>query len=69
MDRELPEGEHYGLIAQEVEKVLPQVVKTDENGEKAIAYTEIIPILIESIKKQQQMITELQTKIDQLIQK
>jgi len=68
-ERCFPEGRHSGFIAQEVEKVLPEVVKTDENGEKAIAYNEIIPLLVEAMKQQQKMIEELQTKLNQLIQK
>lgn len=52
-------GKHYGVIAQEVEKVLPEIVRTDPNGDKAVAYTELIPILIEAVKEQQKQI-ELQ---------
>lgn len=58
-DKGLPEGRHYGVIAQEIEKVLPEVVNTGPNGEKAVAYTEIIPVLIEAIKEQQKQIDEL----------
>jgi len=53
-----------GLIAQEVEKVLPDVVKTvDSTGEKLLAYTSIIPYLIESIKEQQEQIEVLKSKL------
>jgi hypothetical protein len=58
-DREFPEGRHYGMIADDVEKVLPEVVKEGINGEKGIKYAEIVPVLIEAIK-------ELQKQIDQL---
>jgi hypothetical protein len=50
-DRGFPEGEHYGVIAQDAEKVLPEVVKEGPDGGKAIAYSEIIPVLIESIRE------------------
>jgi hypothetical protein len=50
-DRELPEGRHYGLVAQDVEQVLPEAVKENSDGEKAIAYSELIPVLVESIKE------------------
>jgi hypothetical protein len=40
-----------GLIAQEVEKVMPEVVLTDENGYKAIAYGNLVGLLIESVKE------------------
>lgn len=49
----------YGLIAQEVEAVLPELVYTGEDGYKAIEYNRIIPFLIESIKELQKEIDEL----------
>jgi hypothetical protein len=41
----------YGLSAQEVEQVLPEIVKTRENGLKGVNYLNIIAILIESVKE------------------
>jgi hypothetical protein len=63
--KNFPDGRHYGVIAQEIEKVLPEVVNTDAKGEKSVAYTEIIPVLIEAVKEQQTMITSLQAIIAQ----
>jgi hypothetical protein len=40
-----------GVIAQEVEAVLPQVVATRNNGFKAVRYEKIVPLLIEAIKE------------------
>jgi len=40
-----------GLIAQEVQKVLPDVVNEDENGVLSVAYTELIPLLIEAFNQ------------------
>ena len=40
-----------GVIAQEVETVLPEVVNTNENGIKSVAYGNIVGLLIESIKE------------------
>lgn len=65
-DREFSESLQYGLIAQEVEKVFPEMVMTDEKGEKAIAYYQLIPMLLEALKQQQQQIDNLQKKVDQL---
>lgn len=48
-----------GLIAQEVEKVLPNIVYTDEEGNKLINYIALIPVLIESVKALQAEVTEL----------
>jgi len=42
---------HAGVIAQEVEKVLPEVVYTDKDGMKSVAYGNIIGLLIEAIKE------------------
>jgi len=42
----------YGLIAQEVEKVFPEMVKTiSENGYKGVDYVKLIPVLLEGIKE------------------
>ena len=49
-----PEGaRRVGLIAQEVETVLPEVVRTDASGMKAVAYGDIVALLIQAIKEQQ----------------
>ena len=50
-----------GIIAQEVEEVLPEVVYTDEVGMKSVSYGNIVALLIEAIKEQQKMIEELKT--------
>lgn len=52
-----------GLLAQNVEKVLPQLVATDKEGTKSVAYQNMIPVLIEAIKKQQQQIQLLEAKM------
>jgi hypothetical protein len=48
-----------GLIAQDVKEVLPEVVREDEKGYLSINYSDIVPLLIESIKQQQKQIEEL----------
>lgn len=40
-----------GVMAQEVEKVFPQIVSTDNNGVKRVSYDALIPLLIEAIKE------------------
>ena len=54
------EGNQVGLIAQNVEKVYPELVKTYEDGYKAVNYDGLIPVLIEGIKEQQQQISSLE---------
>ena len=57
------EGHDVGVIAQEIEEVLPEVVTTRDNGYKAVKYEKIVPLLIEAIKEQQVQIDELKTQI------
>ena len=65
-DKGFPEGRHYGVVAQEVERVLPEVVKDGPGGEKSVSYTEIVPVLIEAIKEQQKEIERLKTEVTEL---
>ena len=55
---------HTGVIAQEVEMVLPEVVETDGNGIKTVAYGNMVGLLIEAVKHQQKQIEELTAKIE-----
>ncbi|RLD90949.1 MAG: hypothetical protein DRJ09_02695, partial [Bacteroidetes bacterium] len=55
-----------GVIAQEVESVLPEIVSTDENGYKSLDYSKLTPLLIEAVKQQQKTITELQQKLQEM---
>lgn len=59
----------YGFIAQEVEKVFPEIVSYDEDAElKTISYISFIPIMVEAIKEQQQEIENLKNDIESLRQ-
>ena len=67
------EGTHYGFIAQEVEKVMPNIVSTtripqsddDSTPMLGVSYIEVIPHLIEAIKDQQKQIDELKAKLNE----
>jgi hypothetical protein len=48
-----------GFIAQDVEKVFPELVQTDNNGYKGIYYGQMVPVLLEAMKEQQKEISEL----------
>jgi hypothetical protein len=61
-DQEFEADMQYGLIAQEVEKVLPELVATDSEGWKSIEYSHLVPILLEAIKEQQELIKNLKTQ-------
>ena len=52
-----------GVIAQEVEKVLPELV-VDTDGVKSVSYGNIVGVLIEAIKEQQVRIEELERKLN-----
>ena len=54
-----------GFIAQEVERIIPEIVHQSKNGEKGIDYIALIPYLVESIKEQQNQITILQNKLSE----
>ena len=51
-----------GLIAQEVEEVMPQLVR--DNGHKALNYNGIIALLVEGMKEQQTLIIAQQEKLE-----
>ena len=53
------EGHDVGVMAQEIEAVLPEIVTTRENGYKAVKYEKVVALLIEAIKEQQKQIDEL----------
>ena len=57
---------HAGVIAQEVEKVLPEVVKDGEDGIKSVAYANMVGLLIEAIKEQQTQIDDLKAEVTRL---
>ena len=59
--------EYIGISAQEIQKVYPEIVKTEENGYLSVNYIALIPILMEAIKEQQVTIEELQMKMEALM--
>jgi len=57
---------HYGFIAQDLEKVFPDLVITDEYGAKAIRYEGLIPVLVEGFKNQTELVDEQENTITSL---
>lgn len=53
----------YGLLAQDVQKIIPSLVIESENGDLAMNYTGLIPVLIEALKEQQSQINELKQQM------
>ncbi len=56
--------EHYGLIAQDIERIYPQLVKEDESGFKKVNYLELIPIMIAKMNKMQEEINNLRDQLN-----
>jgi hypothetical protein len=62
--REEQNRKRMGVIAQEVENVVPEVVRTRDDGLKAVAYSEMVGLLIEAIKEQQTLIDDLRSEVE-----
>ena len=53
---------HYGFIAQEVEQIYPELVKTSAVGYKTVNYLEMIPMLVSKMQDMQREIDELKAR-------
>ncbi|MFN8253388.1 MAG: tail fiber domain-containing protein [Ferruginibacter sp.] len=58
-------GRQIGLLAQNVEKIIPEAVN-ELDGYKGVDYARLVPLLIESVKEQQQQIETLKKELAQL---
>jgi hypothetical protein len=63
----MPETRQTGVIAQEVLKVLPEAVTTMDDGKYAVAYGNMVGLLVEAIKEQQTQIDELKALVQTLV--
>ena len=59
-------GTQLGFVAQEVEPILPEVVRTGPDGHKSVAYANVTALLIEAVKEQQAEIARLRAQIESL---
>ena len=57
------QNKSIGVIAQEIEKILPEVVHTDDEGMKSVAYGNITGLLIEAVKELSKEVEELKKQI------
>ena len=57
-------GKDYGVIAQEIEEILPELVQNRDNGYKAVKYDKLVSLLIEGIKELSKEVQELKKKIN-----
>ena len=59
--------EKIGILAQEVQKVFPELVSEDKNEMLAVNYQGLVPVLINALKDQQNEIDELKEMVQALI--
>ena len=60
------QGKQIGLIAQEVEELFPELVKTDAKGLKSLDYSRLSVVLIQAFKEQQEIVVKQQSDIELL---
>ena len=63
-NQQIYHGHDIGVIAQEIEKVLPEAVKDRGSGYKGVQYDKLIPLLIESIKELKQKVEDIEKNCD-----
>jgi hypothetical protein len=65
-DQKRDRDQQIGLLSQEVERVYPQLIKKDSAGLMSVNYSGFVPLLIKSVQEQQQMIDNMQKRMDLL---
>ena len=67
-EKEFGTQDELGFIAQEVEKVVPEVVSKDKSKEeyRSVKYDKVVALLVEAIKEQQKQINDLKMQLKQL---
>jgi hypothetical protein len=58
-----------GVLAQDIQKVFPELVSTDDNEMLAVNYQGLVPVLINALKEQDDKISRLENLVQQLISK
>ena len=56
----------YGVIAQEIENVLPHAVNINSRGYKTVNYNSLIPLLIEAVKELSARVKELENPEEEI---
>ncbi len=65
-DKHFSNDQQIGFIAQELEKIYPELVVTDKDGFKSVDYSRLTPALVEAIKQQQELIKQLRFDVNGL---
>jgi hypothetical protein len=66
MKADKEQKQKIGLLAQEVQKVFPELVSEDKNGMLAVNYQALIPVLINALKEQEGNYNELEKELSEL---
>jgi hypothetical protein len=66
-DMRFSEGTEIGILAQDLEKVFPALVKTDQKGFKSVDYSKLSVVLLKAVQDQQDVIDKQQSQISDLI--
>ena len=59
-DKSTNTGHDVGVIAHEIEEILPEIVATRQDGYKAVRYEKLVPVLIEAIKELSERVKKLE---------
>ncbi len=65
-EKQFSNEKQIGFIAQDLEKIYPELVLTDKEGYKSVDYPKLTPILVEAIKEQQRIINSQKAEIQNL---
>ena len=65
-EKNFSEKNQIGFIAQDLEKIFPEMVFTDEKGYKSVDYGRLTPVLVEAVKEQQKQIDDLKSKLSEI---
>jgi hypothetical protein len=65
-EKKMETTEHVGFIAQELKEVFPELVGENKEGMLGIKYTELIPILVQALKEQNEKIKSLEDRVSKL---
>ena len=66
MKNDAEQKQKIGLLAQEVQKVFPELVSEDNNGMLAVNYQALVPVLINALKEQENNYNELEKSLEML---
>jgi hypothetical protein len=57
-------GKDIGVVAQEIQEIMPEIVANRANGYLGVKYEKIVPLLIESIKELKKEVEDIKQKCD-----